>query len=410
MKKTTCVIGLFYFYLLINTSIASNIHSDFYAEAYTELTTFKEKYGYAPIEKDLFKILSNPKCSLSVSECNELMQVLVSQHSPMITKENLIALVKAKMNSIVDFYCSYTIEQYEYDTNKKLNLAFEYAQKGNKRLLAMNGMEDSKTPNLRKSYDGNKIISYVFPDKSSGNRMVPTVEIRNPANLQFFIEDNMPLACSLLLDTTPLINDDASRYCENFNFLLFLNNSDVYVHENKHIIDGKECIVVGNKMRHVYCDTTRDFAVILDERYKIMPHTQEFFRLISQKKFSDFKDYGNGILLPMTINIERYDNKNSAGVLDLSVLVTVGTLTINSGIKDDFFTDFFPDNTIVVDKTKGMIYKHGDSASIGSLLQETVKPKSTSIYNKISIIVGLIMIVIAVVFKIRKRILKGRAS
>jgi hypothetical protein len=82
-------------------------------------------------------------------------------------------------------------------------------------------------------------------------------------------------------------------------------------------------------------------------------------------------------------------------------VINVENMSLNSGIQESFFTDIIPENAVVADGIRGLVYKQSDSPSIGSLLKEHAKSKRVMIFRYISIISGLILIFIALALKYR---------
>jgi hypothetical protein len=164
--------------------------------------------------------------------------------------------------------------------------------------------------------------------------------------------------------------------------------------------------------RRIFLAIDKDYSVIQQEIYSV--ETKDYDNgwrpiaryLNTQLIHSDFEDLGNGIWLPRKSITMNYD---ASGKVINQDTVEVEKMEMNN-VKDTFFTDFIPENSFVADGIGGLTYRWNERASIGGLLKETVKPKSTRLYQRISVIIGLIMIVLAVIFEIRKRILQRRGS
>jgi len=397
------------FFALLHLFVEADEKS--YNTIVSELKEFKVKNNRVPTEKDLFTLAHDLECNLTPQEVQQLYQVVISLHSPIITKEQLGKLFSAKINSIRDYRCDYTLHQTSnvLSTNENNStLSFEYAQKGCMRLIDISGYDNKDIPSLRKSFDGNKVIEYISP-----NDVLPTASIMNLEKLTAFIPDGLPLATAMLLDMSILGDNDS--VLRNYNLLMFLKDPEVLVHEENYIINGLECVLVGNQYSHVFLDKALDFSVVKIIHYRLAPSNERNDAPWEKKPsiettLSDFIEFDNGIFLPATIEQIYYDieRKNSDNISTKSV-VKVSNMTINSGIKDEFFTDFIPNDTIVADRSKDIVYKYGDRASIGGLLKETVQRKTVNIFRWISVFAGLIMIGFGVGFKIRQRMLNGRS-
>jgi hypothetical protein len=209
-----------------------------------EIREYKIKNGDAPTEEDLYQIIQKPQCSLSSEELGQLRQLVGQQHIPYITKEKLSKIIIAKMESIHDFTCQYTLNQKIFHENKCVDSVFffEYSQKGNKRLIDFKSEGKSSNghsiPSLRRSYDGNQVIDLITPENSLQTAIVMD-------DTMSFVDENIPLASVMLLDVSSFVDEKkfVAHYLENFNLALFLKISDVYVHE-------KETLIKENKM---YC-------------------------------------------------------------------------------------------------------------------------------------------------------------
>jgi hypothetical protein len=110
--------------------------------------------------------------------------------------------------------------------------------------------------------------------------------------------------------------------------------------------------------------------------------------------------------LPSRIEIERFAEPRIPDELQGKVIfspkheiITVSSIQINQGIKDDnYFTDFIPDDAFVSDANHHLVYKQSDKDSINSLAKEPVKSKNL-FWNYVSIVIGLLMIFITLILK-----------
>ncbi|MDR1385785.1 MAG: hypothetical protein LBJ67_18330 [Planctomycetaceae bacterium] len=355
---------------------------------------------------DYYSIL--PNLHDNIQKLN-LYGEVVKQQKPLISRENLLRLIEAKRNSIKDFKSIYSItidDLIKTDLipiHRKEICEFALINSKNKLLFDIKLQPSpSQTPEIRTSFDGNNIITLMtYPN---GHKHAGIKESKIDSMHDFF-QPYMPLALSMLYNT-----EICQMPNKGFDLLLFLKQDTiVVVYEKKEVINGSECIVVADLTTRLYLDISKDFSVVRAETY-----TQNILEgqlmgrwLTTQTTLFDLTDYGNGVWLPNKAIVLYYDQTNKATCKrSIEVLNT----KLNDNLKEDYFVNFIPADIMVVDTVNNTIYKWGDSPSIGGLLKETVKPRSTSIYNWISIIVGLIMIVIARPFKIRERILKGRAS
>jgi hypothetical protein len=379
-------------------------------EIKTILHKFKEEYGYAPTDHDFFSIILKPEYSFSYEEISILYQILKQKSAPIISKDKLLKIIKAKRESIKDFYCQYKVRVNNANNNISIyTTESKYVKKDNKILFDQIIQEGSTLlPRNIISYDGHLFYNYSPP---SQEHVMPFVGVKENVDYSLFYDSFLPLTISMLVDS--------KQFGKTFDYIndliVFLEDGGTIGCEKKEIIDGKECLVFCNWYTRVWLCPDLDFMPVRAEAYflseqestkstKVILTKRE---LIEKKLLFNLRNYGNGIWLPSHIKIEFFTKD---GIPIKNVFIDVSSMKVNTAIKDENFTDFIPKGAIIADTSRNMVYQWEDHPSIGGLLKETVKPKSTRLYQRISVITGLIMIVIAVVFEIRKRILQRRAS
>jgi hypothetical protein len=267
-----------------------------------------------------------------------------------------------------------------------------FVQSGQK--LLVDTQKENGESNEILTFDGEKTTSV-----RNIQSPYPSVGISNSISRSMFFQPFSPVAMAMLLDVEQygMLND-------NFDLLLFLKNTGGWVYEKTEIVDGVECIILAHLTRQIYLDINRDFSVIQDNFYStIFEYPSDGVRIMdrflsSQKKLSNLKNFGNAIWLPQQTEYTYFDK--SGKIIERRFIELVSA-EINKDIPDTLFTDIVPENAIVFDKSRNMIYKQSDHASIDSLLKETVKSKRVFIYRYISIISGLVLIFIVLVIKYR---------
>jgi hypothetical protein len=388
----------------MNISNAQNMElSD---DEYKQIILDFEKKDSPPNDIDFFSILSQiGNERLYKKTVLDLYQEIKKRQNSSITKEQLLKIVKSKQESLTSFMCKYQYIQERANVIEKEQVEYEVAFQKNKYFIEVKPITTTKKRiHFKKSYDGDKMINLML-DKN-----FPQAQISQDTSLNLFGELSSPFIASMLLNTS-------AYHLKNtyYDFLLFLKDPQTLVYGKKEKIDDCECIVLSNLQHRIYLDPKRDYSVVRKESYSNLFKLSGIdkkpvlvgAKLEVQTKFHDIENYGNGIWLPQYIETNV---KDKSGNITKKEFIKTQYIKINEKIDDSYFTNIIPSNALVLDNTRKLVYKQSDSASIGSLLQETVKPKSTSIYNWISIIVGLIMIVIEIALEIRKRILKRRAS
>jgi len=179
-----------------------------------------------------------------------------------------------------------------------------------------------------------------------------------------------------------------------------LKNDQVVVFEKNRTVNDVECVVVGNW----------NFTACLAKKYDYLPIRRYYFSFVSDdsgarpieryvdKKYelTDINDYGNGIWLPSNVLETRYD---SEGNVRRITKIDYSYIKVNSGIADDFFDNFFPENVHVADTVSDLVYKWGERASINGLLQETAKSKRSFFFQYLSLTVGFALIILFFILK-----------
>jgi hypothetical protein len=388
---------------MVNDNTCLSEETDSFQIAANELLKYyKEKFGHAPNDNDFFSIVHSDKYSFTTEEQGRLYKIVIAQQKPSITKEQLISLMKAKTNSINSFHCKYNSDEEIYinGETKRQQYKIEYTIKHNQFLLDEQPIIEKSY--VKRSYDGEYLYNLTEQKK---NEYV--VEKKSKlSDFMIFYRSDCPLGAAKLLNQIPGIKFNLT------DIVKFLEDPDVTVYEKKEVINGKECIIVASWSSALYLDTTMEYSLVqaIEYHHHLNNDPIPAFngRSVCLKRIlSDFVQFDNGIWLPKKVSVVIYDmegNKQIAHSIEASVI------EVNKKISDSYFTDFIPDGAIVMDSERNIVYQWGDYPSINGLLKETVKPKSTRLYQRISVITGLIMIVIAIVFEIRKRILQRRGS
>jgi hypothetical protein len=206
-----------------------------------------------------------------------------------------------------------------------------------------------------------------------------------------------PLCQSMLFDTV-----SAEMPHIGFDFLLCGN---MIVFEKEKQLNDHACLIMGNKNRMYYLDKDKDFSVVKKEVYSsITEDYEDGFRIVGrylseQTEFMDIQDFGNGIWLPNNV---VYTQFNKEGKIIRVETIKVEEMKLNSGLQKKFFTDIIPENAMIADGIRGLVYRQSDHSSIDSLLKETVKSKRIFIYRYISIISGFALIFFVLIIKYRQ--------
>jgi hypothetical protein len=363
----------------------------------------------APNSDDIMPLLRKYKNNLSESQYLNVITRMVNMQHPMISNQALSSLYKSKIKSIRSCVLEYDIETHYKNTTPvdlrkiifimdKNHFFSDVTFKKGKFLDSYHLLRNVQ------AYNG-EYVSYVkyFTDKS---RLIEGGIIPFETLQDIFPTDN-PLYYSCLLDLsiqklankTPLILQEILEGESGQTGVIFEKTSSV---------DGLDVIQVQAGLDKYFFDPAKDFSIVKIEKNRVIRKRENEGEIEPYEIFmmKNHIDCGNGIWIPQNITLIF----NFGSRFDRKVTMTVSKVTINNKIDKNTFTDIFPDDAVVSDMVHQATYKWGDHPSINGLLKETVKPKSTRLYQRISVITGLIMIALAVVFEIRKRILQRRFS
>ncbi|MGL6196774.1 MAG: hypothetical protein ACRC2T_18335 [Thermoguttaceae bacterium] len=368
-----------------------------YSLAELKLDGFEAQNGYAPTDSDFFSIILKTG-GLTYEEIALLYQKVKQANHSNITKDNLLKLIKAKRDSLKDFHCQYKIN---HNTGmQSFESEIDYAMKG-KKIYLDQSMTDNrkKLPRRTVSFDGSTFYNYTHPDQEG---QVPFVGISENIDYQAFYEPMSPISLSMLLDSK--LFDKTFSYINDL--IVFLECDDTFVCEKKEVIDGKECVVISNWYTKAWLAPDLDFSPIQVEDYSLLNKESANGAdklltnrvIIERRNLSDLVDCGNGIWLPSK-TIIQYFNKN--GSPSEKTIISVSSMKINSGLKDSVFSSFIPDDALIADHARSLVYANSDRPSIGALLKSTVKSKVVTTFRWLSVIAGLVLIAVALVMKYR---------
>ena len=339
---------------------------DFF-EVKMALETYKTQNGIAPNDEFFFSLIFDPKYNLTDVEQFHLWDELVEMQSPKITKDDLRSIVLAKRNSIKDFYCEFTVIRENTRTNNDPAIGvtnYKYSYKNNLFFVERERRNDRS----RISFSGEHFIKVWFSPGLQANILHP------PESLHDGFVPMMPLFQSMIADTNLYHSDH-----QGFDFIYLMDqNKNLGIFDKKEVIDGREYLVLGNFTRRLLLDIDKDFSVYQSSQYSYLfqNNPSKPRRIIGRSKASertllDMTDYGNGIWLPK--KSENLYITERTGEVTMSDIVTYNNIKLNQGLEDDFFIDVIPEDALVTDSIRDMVYLWSDRASINGLLQSTVK-------------------------------------
>jgi hypothetical protein len=400
MEKLTMLNILFYNYILKTivivlflsqyTLVLAQGSSE--ADILSEIRNFRDLHGYPANDNDLFAFLSQlDKEKITNELIKEMITEIRKQQRISITKNDILSIIKSKRESVKNFMCQYEVDIENYKSPSVLSSKIT-----NSYLFSFNhgkfSLEDKKE-NIKRTFDGENLLSL------HRSNTVPEVGISALKNRSWFFQPWSPLASAMLLDTKSIDFDH-----EYYDIVLFLDQPGIIVYEKKEMVDGIECMIIASMSQRLYLDPKRDFTIVKKEHFRQQitrvdgkPILIERF-LDTVSHLSSLRDFGNSIWLPSEVLNEYYDKDKNIYCREKIVSPII---EINSQHVEDNFVDNIPNNAIVSDTTRGLVYKYEDHPSIDSLLKETAKSKRVFIYRYISVTAGLLMIIIALALKYR---------
>ena len=382
---------LFHFLCVQHTSA----NEDMYRYVASKLSNFRVEHGFAPDYEDFFEIVLQPEYRFSLEDLAKLSDIVINMQKSNVSKDQLLTLIKAKRDSIKDFRINYKVfsnltNPFTYSReNREVN--YVSASKGSMQYLSTQVLG---RPARVQFFDGENIFSRHIVSEG-----IPTVDITPFSSFNVFLEARSPLVSSMLLDSKKLFGQ--SDYLYDVVSVLELPETTVF--EKTEVVNDIECIVVASLGIKVFLSPKHDFSII-----QVMDYRHHLERgdggepllsgvSISEKRtLLDLKDCGNGIWLPYRSESVFYSRE---GEVTGEVVALVSLIEINNGIEDSFFTDFIPQDAVVLDTVRDMVYEWTEYPSIEGILKSTVKSKRVWTFQIISVTLGLLMIIVALVMK-----------
>ena len=396
----TCVCLFFALVFVFQTSLADETSFQ------VALERLKIIEDHLPDDDDFFRLLEDDSLQLSRVEQDNLFGMILRLQKGDISRGDVHRIFEARRNSILDAKICYSVSADVLLNHSSVSRGnslqhFTFAFSDHNTYLKRDGKrmpEDYRTSVM--STDGIVLIDVALPDNDIPNASI--TQVTSPDYYRYFYQINMPLFSACLLDE--------NRYGYAFPFgddiVQFLSRKGfAHVFKQEKTINGIRCLVVLNEMCRFYLAIEKDLSPVRYELFSLRMKADlnpsssiERFAgrsLIFRRDFSNFVDCGNGIWIPLVIEDTRFSEDNRTDV----VRVNVKDVQINKGIPDAFFTDVIPDDAMVADGIRGLVYRQGDHASIEGLLKETVKSKRVFIFQYISVTIGILLILIWITVK-----------
>lgn len=385
----------FFFLCFIHSKIVQ-ADQDSYDRAIHKINSMQSQI---PNEKVFFQICADPSINLDFKERSFLYQIIKSKQKPLIKRTELLELFNAKRNAIHDCFFEYSVnviipKDLPDQEAGQFSYSYIFAFKNNKFYKFKKGKRwETDIENIITAYDG-EITRLV---RSPENDM-PSAEISDKQSLYIFDISHLPLKEARLAN--PIYYDEFD------NYHTFLADKRICFFSEE--IDNIKCEVATDIRNKVYFDPEKDFSIVRYEEFEpldlssmnsiVVNGTKQYCRKMNLRcNLSNYRDFGNGIWIPHSIETTEFHNDKESVIIK----TTVDVAKINEGISDEFFADIIPENSFVIDSVRKMTYMQQDSPSIDSLLKNVVKSKRVYIFRYISVAFGLVLIILALVMKYR---------
>jgi hypothetical protein len=361
-----------------------------------------------PTDKDFFRIVEEFGGKLTIDEQRRLFARLLTMQISPVESKDIFALYQAKRNSLRSGQLSYEetvnfLSGQRSGQKRRILYEFAFSELGDMYLKRTGKIFETSPEQDIITLSDNVYTRVTFSDAGSihGSLTPHTEHQRN------FYQSNMPLILANLFDEERFLQPHILG--RDIIELLSIEGRAFVLEEKEHV-NGKNCIVLFTSSERFYLVPEYDYAmtrfesylpVLLDEdRDKNISDQRKIGRkCIYESDLTDFIDCGNGIWVPKTIESVSYDN----GKRRSEISVKVKDVQLNKPLQKSFFTDVIPDDAMVSDGINNLIYRKSDSPTINGLLKETVKSKRVWTFQIISVTLGIIMIIIALIMMYLKR-------
>ena len=343
-----------------------------------------KRSGRYPDDSDFFKISGDPEINLTGSEQIQLLLRLAEFQRGSISKDDISRLFELKRDSIHNADMRYDVKITGSSALKELvEVSYRFVFSKEKLYLSRRG---HLAPNTSvNAYDGASLFLITEYDSDE-----PSASINSQISLGFFNCPHLPLTHAMLFDPRSRVD---SAYENLSDIVDMLRDSTLTcVFENDYEVNGYSCIKISDLTRCFFLNPNKDFSVIRYELYAVESDSggkiKRGSKPVYQSDLKNLRDYGNGIWIPTHIEQNLFISNTSWQ----RAYVEVASVLINQELPDSFFSDVIPENALVSDGKRGMVYRQSDHASINALLKEAAKSKRVRIFQYISVTLGIILI------------------
>ena len=358
-----------------------------------EFNVIKTSTGMAPSLNDYIRLVIDDRGkNLSACEQIDLWEILKEMQNPMITREELLALLESKYRAIDSFESVYTLKQEVKDSScghRDETVKYRFAKKGSQFLVERDRIEGEPKNHILISSTKDRYIMLNIPSEDDEHGLV-NASLGGPSGERGEgFEPWSPLSQSGLCDTS-FYNFPHEYY----DLVLFLNEvKNFIIFEKTEMVNDCECLVIASLSCRLMLDIDKDFSLVQICGSSCVPRETpddpvlERVFLSSQSTLYGLTSYGNSIWFPKKSVTEYFTADSEAPYM--TDTVDYEKIEVNHHLSDSYFSGVIPDGALVADSIRDMVYVWGDRASIGSLIKKTVKTKRQTIFRNLSVVFGL---------------------
>lgn len=330
---------------------------------------FSKENGAPPTDRDFAA-----QAVASHTEASDLAkswQHLIRSQHPIVTKSDLIDLVRAKIASIHDFRCKYIFEARRLENDvMTLTRREENSFRRSGSMLRIHCSRLNATASApvvsEYCYNGNFVESVRWPIKSP-NASIGELHGRADYFRYFDI-----LASVMLVDSDV---DLGMGTATCYDLIKLLEVDYAIILQSPEVFEGRSCLVVSNAMFRVFLDVERGLSVVGVESQAIECKSSEGNRSITTsypmtyvRRLESLTDYGNGIWLPQKVEAIHFANGRKVS----REVTEVIEMAVNKGIADSEFSNIIPEGAFVSDGIRKASYVYGDNASIQGAISDAI--------------------------------------
>ncbi|MCL2006051.1 MAG: hypothetical protein FWG73_07775 [Planctomycetaceae bacterium] len=358
-------------------------------------THLDEIQGRKPNDKDFFRIIGEFGGKLTVDEEDRLFVHMVRTQKPLMSDRDILALYQAKRSSLnTGQVCYEETVIFSPEQVTHVLYMFAFSETGDM-YLEQTGKQLDRDPErsiITIADDAYTRVAFA-KDGSINASITPLTE-----HHRYFYQPSMPLILANLFDEDRFL---LPRTLGRDIIQLLSIQGRAFVLEDMEYVNGKNCIVLFSMLERFYLVPEYDYAMTRFESYRsvfleedknkgILERRRIGREYIYESDLTDFVDCGNGIWVPTTVKNVRYDN----GTRTSEIRINVKDVQLNEPLPKSFFADVIPENAMVADGIRGLVYRQSDSPS-----QEVAKSNRTWFLQYLSLTLGCILILLVVVVK-----------